>query len=320
MDHNKLGLDDSLIEATRAIVEKNLHQNQEKLDKQLDEMKHMGSYTQSHVMKKIKSGDWEATADVKPNRHVELRHHSGKRITVKVEHDPVKEDVELVEGKKWSKLGYSSEHDYHKARYTHASGKKAPAGTSTMAMMVMADKAERESGKKLHEDYINEIKVEHDRYMRSHGKKASGTGSWMFTHKRIGDVNYNSEKDVHTVNGKFGEASKSAKEWAKKHGHNSVYVMESSESKDAGQLDEVEQIDELSKATLGSYIKKAAADAISNTERSVFNINRDYSKSGKHNDKAVKRFVGIKKATDKLTKEQLEEIEALAAKHGLTKE
>lgn len=260
MDHNKLGLDDSLIEATRAIVEKKLHPNQEKLDKQLDEMKHMGSYTQSHVMKKIKSGDWEASSDVKPNRHVELRHHSGKRITVKVEHDPVKEDVELVEGKKWSKLGYSSEHDYHKARYTHASGKKAPAGTSTMAMMVMADKAERESGKKLHED--------------------------------------------------------------------------------------VEQIDELSKATLKSYVKKASHDAavkgvdhgIKKAERDEMdrNLNRHMSFSDKDKihdimkttlkdvdaprEKAAKRLRGISKAVDKLTKEQLEEIEALADKHGLTKE
>lgn len=256
MDHNKLGLDDSLIEATRAIVEKNLHQNQEKLDKnnndkldahdfkllrgeksvkeeteELDEMKHMGSYTQSHVMKKIKSGDWEASSDVKPNRHVELRHHSGKRITVKVEHDPVKEDVELVEGKKWSKLGYSSEHDYHKARYTHASGKKAPAGTSTMTMMVMADKAERESGKKLHED--------------------------------------------------------------------------------------VEQIDELSKTTLGNYVKKASDNKVS---AGIDIVTKSGTPQNIAANKFLKRSAGIRKAVDKLTKEQLEEIEALADKHGLTKE
>lgn len=234
MDHNKLGLDPSLIEAVKEVV------NEAREEVDLSEMKHMGSYTQSHVMKKIKSGDWEATTDVKPNRHVELRHHSGKRITVKVEHDPVKEDVELVEGKKWSKLGYSSEHDYHKARYTHASGKKAPAGTSTMAMMVMADKAERESGKKLHED--------------------------------------------------------------------------------------VEQIDELSKTTLGNYVKKAAKNVDSNSFTQGYNANNpDKKQSMRDNElksmyKSDKRIKGIKKAVDKLTKEQLEEIEALATKHGLTKD
>jgi hypothetical protein len=78
------------------------------------------------------------------------------------------------------------------------------------------------------------VEVSHDRYMRSHGKKASGgTGMWMFTHKRMGDVNYNDDKEVHSARGKFSDAKKSAQEWAKKHGHSTVYVMEG-----------VEQIDE----------------------------------------------------------------------------
>ncbi len=71
------------------------------------------------------------------------------------------------------------------------------------------------------------VEVRHDRYMRSHGKKASGgSGQWMFTHKDRGDVNYNDDKEVHTANGKFADAKKSAQAWAKKHGHSSVYVME----------------------------------------------------------------------------------------------
>jgi len=82
------------------------------------------------------------------------------------------------------------------------------------------------------------IEVRHDRYMRSHGKKArdsgGGSSSWMFTHKNMGDVNVNDKKEVHTAQGKFADAKKSAQAWAKEHGHSSVYVME-----------EVEQIDEL---------------------------------------------------------------------------
>ena len=69
------------------------------------------------------------------------------------------------------------------------------------------------------------IEVSHDRYMRSHGKKASGgQGSWMFTHKRMGDVDH---KDMFHSKGKFADAAKAAKAWAKKNGHSTVYVMES---------------------------------------------------------------------------------------------
>jgi hypothetical protein len=71
------------------------------------------------------------------------------------------------------------------------------------------------------------VEVSHDRYMRSHGKKASGgEGNWMFTHKRMGDANVNDSKEVHSARGKFSDAKKSAQQWAKKHGHSTVYVME----------------------------------------------------------------------------------------------
>ena len=76
-------------------------------------------------------------------------------------------------------------------------------------------------------DIDEAIEFRHDRYMRSHGKKASGgSGHWMFTHKNTGDVDYNNEKEVHMVDGKFADAKKSAQQWAKKHGHDTVYVME----------------------------------------------------------------------------------------------
>ena len=78
------------------------------------------------------------------------------------------------------------------------------------------------------------VEIRHDRYMRSHGKKArGGTGMWMFTHKDRGDVDYNNDKEVHTTNGKFADAAKSAKAWAKKHGHSAAYVMEEVELEEA---------------------------------------------------------------------------------------
>jgi hypothetical protein len=80
------------------------------------------------------------------------------------------------------------------------------------------------------------VEVRHDRYMRSHGKKASGgTGSWMFTHKAMGDVDHKNEKEVYSApSGKFSDAKKAAQQWAKKHGHSTVYVMESVESIEEG--------------------------------------------------------------------------------------
>lgn len=74
------------------------------------------------------------------------------------------------------------------------------------------------------------VSVEHDRYVRSHGKKASGSGNWMFTHKRAGDVDYKNNAEVHHARGSFADAAKSAKAWGKSHGHSTVYVMEEVES------------------------------------------------------------------------------------------
>lgn len=78
------------------------------------------------------------------------------------------------------------------------------------------------------EELDEAVEVRHDRYMRSHGKKASGgIGSWMFTHKAMGDVDHKNEKEVYSApSGKFSDAKKAAQQWAKKHGHSTVYVME----------------------------------------------------------------------------------------------
>lgn len=77
---------------------------------------------------------------------------------------------------------------------------------------------------------------------------------------------------------------------------------------DAAFNESVEQIDELSKQTLGSYVKKASRDV---AQRSASNA-RDYAKGDVKpgmNKKAVKnwkREIGIDKAVDKMTKEEVE--------------
>jgi hypothetical protein len=81
--------------------------------------------------------------------------------------------------------------------------------------------------------------------------------------------------------------------------------------------EEIEQIDELSKKTLGSYVKKASTDAAKREVR----IDRAMDASGsnynepsmqKALNKNAKRFAGISKAADKLAKEETEQIDEIS--------
>jgi hypothetical protein len=135
------------------------------------------------------------------------------------------------------------------------------------------------------------VEVSHDRYMRSHGKRASGGhGMWMFTHKRMGDANVNDPKEVHSASGKFADAKKSAQQWAKKNGHSTVYVME-----------EVEQLDELSPNTLHSYIKGASKDLAKRSRMSGYDDKRgNYADGDKNRKRANKRMAGIASASGRM--------------------
>lgn len=48
------------------------------------EFTHGKEYSHKAVMNKIESGNWEAMNDVSPGKMVELKHHTGKRVTVYV--------------------------------------------------------------------------------------------------------------------------------------------------------------------------------------------------------------------------------------------
>ena len=63
----------------------------------IEEMKYGKEYSKEHIEKKIRSGEWEAVTDIKPGNHVELRHHTGKRVTVFVKPAPVKEEAEHLD-------------------------------------------------------------------------------------------------------------------------------------------------------------------------------------------------------------------------------
>jgi hypothetical protein len=110
--------------------------------------------------------------------------------------------------------------------------------------------------------------------------------------------------------------------------------------------EDFEQLDELSKKTLGSYVKHATNNmaqhgaALAHKQATAAEVDRmtnrndiankfdaqdkmkaalgsDSKSQQKDYDKIGKRQSGISKAINKLTKEQVEEIEMLAAKHGL---
>lgn len=150
-------------------------------------------------------------------------------------------------------------------------------------------------GKALRKEDLDEaVEVSHDRYVRSHGKKASGgSGQWMFTHKRMGDANLNDPKEVHTApRGKFSDAKKSAQEWAKKHGHSTVYVMEEVD------LDE----------SYAAAVKKAEASRQSALKKAAAMVKRGFS----HEAAAKNHDVRV----DELKKHMNEEVEHLEEAPG----
>jgi len=83
--------------------------------------------------------------------------------------------------------------------------------------------------------------------------------------------------------------------------------------KDRKMSEEAEQIEELSNPTLASYIKKASKDAMQASAAGVVRHREgDFDSSVKLTDKAIKRVKGVEKATDRLTKEEAEQIEELS--------
>jgi hypothetical protein len=76
--------------------------------------------------------------------------------------------------------------------------------------------------------------------------------------------------------------------------------------------EEAEQIDELSKATLGSYVTKASDKAATHTGAAAHygsgGTGNNPAKMAVHQAIATKRKAGIQKAVDKLTKEEVEQV------------
>jgi hypothetical protein len=82
--------------------------------------------------------------------------------------------------------------------------------------------------------------------------------------------------------------------------------------KKAKMKEDVEQINELKKSTLGSYVKKATSDVIDKKDQA--HGEHEYGspfKGNKLDDKAEKRVAGVHKAVSRLAKEDVEQINEL---------
>jgi len=75
--------------------------------------------------------------------------------------------------------------------------------------------------------------------------------------------------------------------------------------------EEAEQIDELSKKTLGSYVKKAQAKTLAHGMEMQRNID-DFEDTKDAERKVNNRFKGVSKAVNKLTKEESEQIDEIS--------
>lgn len=86
--------------------------------------------------------------------------------------------------------------------------------------------------------------------------------------------------------------------------------------------EEIEDLDEVSKATLGSYIKRASSSAVSHGRSAGVELGAGASKRkdiyNKHEDKAEKRQKGISKATDKMMSK--EDLDALFSGESLSED
>ena len=99
-------------------------------------------------------------------------------------------------------------------------------------------------------------------------------------------------------------------------GHD-LAMIRKKKNEEADSAEDFAQLDELSKKTLGSYVKKASKSAADNA-RAMRSADEPFHTYRATSDKYVKRIKGISKANDKLTKESIEETTSSALKRAVT--
>ena len=152
--------------------------------------------------------------------------------------------------------------------------------------------------------------VRHDRYVRSHGKKASGSGGWFFTTKATGEP---SDDEVFSGNGKLSDIAKQAQKHFKT---KDVYVMENLDSEETT-LDEVldrqqrrqraivmkKHAKKIARARARSMKKKASKEKlVGRAEKKVKQALKDkFAKGKNYNDLSVSQKQAIEKKIKKIS-------------------
>lgn len=254
------------------------------------------SHSHAHVMKKIKSGDWEATHDIKAGRHLEIIDHSkgGKRKTIHVKEefdmneemtDAQKSERErIVKGMKKNIAGF-------KAKYGERAKEVMYATATKQAMKEEAESLEEESGQ--HKVVVTVSDPNHPAVSQRKEQIM----------KRV----------IVKADHKDGAVAK-AKEFYKKKGykvHDAEY--HSPQPKSTMKTEETnleeEQLDELDKSTLKSYFQKSQKSSQNILKKAQNPKNSSDGAQTELKRKFTKRLTGMARAAQKFNKEEVEQID-----------
>ncbi len=162
--------------------------------------------------------------------------------------------------------------------------------------MAIAAKLEADRGVKEEVEELEELSTD---TLKGYRKKARAQGNAIVDKMKMGGGDWSKDqKDTKTLRKRAAGAQMSGKQLVKRG--------------ESLKTEEAEQIDELSKKTLGSYVKKAKTQ-MSRSDTVAGRLAGERMKGGKpsaqerkHNDRANKRYFGIDKAVDRLAKEDFE--------------
>ena len=336
MDYNKLGLDASLIDATKSIMEKKLHPNQEKLDKNkngkldADDFKKLRGESSCDDEEEDELDEATDVSSIKSKyKENEDNNNHSENAVLLAKHFGSKSDQNKAtkamayrdknngygadpEGRHYSKMS----HEVHSKLYHHIKEELSSGEKGKLAASI----------RKKHDSHRDKEKEYENKGMDAHMRGDEGDG-WNDDH-------------IHTSKRHGNVANKLASKYKKVMGRGideelylEDYTLE--EIEDFMMSEDFEQLDELSKNTLGSYVKKASnslskashdlgdkraqsaeVDRFTNRHmgdkfRVQGKMKDDLGIGNKAQEKdlntVLKRTRGITKAADKLTKEQVEE-------------
>jgi hypothetical protein len=157
-------------------------------------------------------------------------------------------------------------------------------------------------GKKKMKEEVEELEELSTPTLQSYRKKARAQGNAIVDKMKMGAGDWSKDqKDTKTLRKRAAGAQMSGKRLVKRG--------------ESLKTEEAEQIDELSKKTLGSYVKKAS-DTLGHSGIKAQSAFEKGDADGSFNTlkKMVNRNKGIGRAVDKLTKEEVEQIDELSNK------